>query len=506
MSGKNASLTPGKVIIPAMADGSARLLAAAFRAVGFDAGVTPPSDGRTLELGSRYTYGDECFPAKVTIGDFMKVLEDPKTDPSRTILFLPSADGPCRFGQYAPYLRSLLDTTGYQQVRILSPNCEDGYASLGRVAMPFLRTAWRAAIAGDLVEKLLLMIRPYEVKPGEADQAYQESIQTLSEVLENAPLSPGPQLRALCDGLSGCRDRFRALAVKRREGKPLIGIVGEIFCRLNSFSNQDVIRRLEAYGAEAWLAGFAEWVWYANSEEQRLLKLLGRGLSWDALRARLRNHIQRRDEEALGEPFAADFAQRPEPEMAEVLSAARPYLPAEGAVGEMVLNVGNAPCFARRGVDGVIDISPFTCMNGIVSEAIYPRVSKDLGGLPIRSLYFDGSAADTDLDLELGVFVEMAWAYRRGLKTQESSMGADRGDAVMGTAPCIGGSFERDSIANPDFSPRTRISSLALDRPCARGTGSRRSSDRGWRTGTDGQPGRWERAAAQEAESARTSP
>jgi predicted nucleotide-binding protein (sugar kinase/HSP70/actin superfamily) len=300
----------------------------------------------------------------------------------------------------------------------LSPNCEDGYASLGRVAMPFLRTAWRAAVAGDLVEKLLLMIRPYEVKPGEADQAYQESIQTLSEVLENAPLSPGPQLRALCDGLSGCRDRFRALAVKRREGKPLIGIVGEIFCRLNSFSNQDVIRRLEAYGAEAWLAGFAEWVWYANTEEMRLLKLGGRGLSWNVWRARLRNHVQRRDEEALREPFAADFAGRPEPEIAEVLDAARPYLPAESATGEMVLNVGNVPCFARRGVDGVIDISPFTCMNGVVSEAIYPRVSKDLGGLPIRSLYFDGSTADADLDLELGVFVEMARAYQRGCKTR----------------------------------------------------------------------------------------
>jgi predicted nucleotide-binding protein (sugar kinase/HSP70/actin superfamily) len=62
-------------------------------------------------------------------------------------------------------------------------------------------------------------------------------------------------------------------------------------------------------------------------------------------------------------------------------------------------------------VDGILDISPFTCMNGIVSEAIYPRVSADLGGLPVRSLYFDGTAAD--LDLELGVFVEMARAYHR---------------------------------------------------------------------------------------------
>jgi len=394
-----------------MAGGGVRLLAAAFRAVGIDAEAAPASDSRTLELGSRYTSGDECFPAKVTIGDFMKVLGDPRNDPSEIVLFMPLADGPCRFGQYAPYLRSVLDKSGYGQVRILSPNCEDGYAGLGRLARPFFRTAWRAVVAGDILEKALLMTRPYEMRRGAADEAHRESIEKLSKVIAAAPLSPGPQLRAMREELAACRRRFRGVGVDRRAGRPLIGIVGEIFCRMNSFSNQDTIRRLEEYGAEAWLAGFGEWVWYSNAEELRLLKLRGRRWSWRSLVARHRCRIQRRDEEALLEPFAADFAGRPEPRIEEVLEAARPYLPPEGAVGEMVLNVGAVPCLARRGVDGILDISPFTCMNGIVSEAIYPRVSADLGGLPVRSLYFDGTAAD--LDLELGVFVEMARAYHR---------------------------------------------------------------------------------------------
>ena len=41
---------------------------------------------------------------------------------------------------------------------------------------------------------------------------------------------------------------------------PLIGVVGEIFCRLNTFSNEDLIRKLEGYGAEACLSHIAEWV------------------------------------------------------------------------------------------------------------------------------------------------------------------------------------------------------------------------------------------------------
>jgi hypothetical protein len=43
-------------------------------------------------------------------------------------------------------------------------------------------------------------------------------------------------------------------------------------------------------------------------------------------------------------------------------------------------------------------------MNGIVCEAIYPRISRDLGGIPIRNFYFDGT--QSDLDRDLGVYME----------------------------------------------------------------------------------------------------
>ena len=71
---------------------------------------------------------------------------------------------------------------------------------------------------------------------------------------------------------------------------------------------------------------------------------------------------------------------------------------------------------AHKGLDGIIDISPFTCMNGIVSEAIYPRLSRDLDGLPLRSFYFDG--AELDLDRDIGVYLELARTYQKRKKYQ----------------------------------------------------------------------------------------
>ena len=50
-------------------------------------------------------------------------------------------------------------------------------------------------------------------------------------------------------------------------------------------------------------------------------------------------------------------------------------------------------------------------MNGIVCEAIYPRISRDLGGIPIRNFYFDGT--QSDLDRDLGVYMELARSYSR---------------------------------------------------------------------------------------------
>jgi len=128
-----------------MAYGSGRAFASVFRAIGVDADIVPPSDDRTRELGSRYTSGDECYPAKVTVGDFMKLLEQPDVDPEKVLLFMPTADGPCRFGQYAPYLKQVLVANGYEQTEIISPTSNNSYQGLCEMTGPFVRNGREVA-------------------------------------------------------------------------------------------------------------------------------------------------------------------------------------------------------------------------------------------------------------------------------------------------------------------------------------------------------------------------
>jgi predicted nucleotide-binding protein (sugar kinase/HSP70/actin superfamily) len=398
------------VYIPAMAEGSVEALCAVMRWMRIESHPTPASDERTLEFGGRCTNGDECFPAKVTTGDFLKLTQQPGFDAKRTVFLMGTTNGPCRFGQYAPHLRKVLGERGYGDVRILSPRGEHGYSDFQDFSTAFTRTAWRALVSADLLRKLLLQIRPYEIQPGRADAAFQKSLEDLCQTLEHSCSDMACHIRSTKASLLRAKDRFHSVPTRFDCSRPLIGVVGEIFCRLNNFSNQDMVRRLEAQGAECWMTDISEWITYTNMEEVRNLRLAGRAYSWGMLKSRLRSRIQHADEHALRSVFAADFDGYEEPRIEETLALAQRYLPFPGAEGEMVTNMGRSAFLATHGVDGIVDISPFTCMNGVVSEAIYPKLSRDYGGIPIRNFYFDGQ--QSDLDRDIGVYLELVRSYR----------------------------------------------------------------------------------------------
>lgn len=92
------------------------------------------------------------------------------------------------------------------------------------------------------------------------------------------------------------------------------------------------------------------------------------------------------------------------------------YLDSHAGLGEMILYLGKAFWLHLKGADGMVDISPFSCMNGIICESIYPKVSRDLDRMPIRNFYFDGT--QTNLDEGVGKFMELAAHYSRNKKHQ----------------------------------------------------------------------------------------
>ena len=415
----NHSLQGRTLYIPRMPYSGARVIAATFQSIGVEARPTPPSNQRTKELGGKHTSGDECYPEKVTMGNFMRLTEEEGFDPKKTAFMMPTANGPCRFGQYAIYQRKILDDNGFQDVMILSPTSANSYEDIGEHSTEFLRTGWRGMVSSDILMKMQLKTRPYEINKGETDQVFETSLNDVCDAIRKPGISHKQKLANMRHALTRARDAFRAIPAHYDPERPLIGVVGEIFCRLNTFSNEDLVRKIEAEGGECWLSDVSEWVWYTNNEQQDNIREKGKRSSLEMVSAKIKNAVQRKDEHALLEPFHEDFKGCEEPhDVKEVLQLSHPYLPHTGVLGEMVLSTGKAIYLHDKGADGIVDISPFTCMNGIVCEAIYPVVSRDHDHIPIRTFYFDGT--QSDLERDVGIFLELARAYKRRKRTKRT--------------------------------------------------------------------------------------
>ncbi|MBN1114099.1 MAG: hypothetical protein JXA66_02035 [Oligoflexia bacterium] len=409
-TGNGSSLAGKTVYIPGMDYAGSRIFASVFKSMGVNAVPNVNSDSRTLELGSKYTSGEECLPERVTIGDFMKVVLSPEFDAEKSVFFMPVSNGPCRFGQYAPYFRLVLKRAGFDHVNVYSPSGEDGYGGLADDSITMLRKTWLCLISSDILRKMLHKVRPYEKMQGTTDKVFERAIERMEYVFSR-PGRPFVQTRRdVLAALGEIRYEFSSIPADYCKERPLVGVVGEIFCRLNEFSNNDLIRHVEELGGECWLSDICEWVWYTNYEEKKNLNYAGRRYSMGMLVAKAKHFIQHRDEKMLYGVFKNEFKGYEELETEKLMDIAKKYLHPLTAIGEMILSVGKAIHLYNKGADGIIDISPFSCMNGIVSEGVYPLVSRDHDNFPIKSLYFDGSS-NTSIERDLPLFMEMVRGY-----------------------------------------------------------------------------------------------
>jgi len=368
-----------KIYIPYMCDHSFAV-ASAFQACGVEADVFPESDEETLYWGRKLTSGKECYPCILTTGDMVKLLKDPNFDHQRAAFFMPSGNGPCRFGQYHRFHRLVLDDLGFKHVPIYSPNQDETlYSDLGIIGSQFTRLGWQGIVAVDLLMKKLLETRPYEKRKGEADRVYQRALKGICETIRHG----GELDKALEEGLK----EFNRIEVEGLRSKPLIGIVGEIFVRLNRFANEDVIRKIERFGGEAWIAPLTEWILYVNtiSKERSLRKKSFSNL----LKVFLTDYYQKKDEHRLERIFKGSLRNSGEPGTKTIFKKARPYLDSSFE-GEAILSVGKTIDFAGRGASGIVNIMPFTCMPGTIVSALLKRYREEHNNIPILNMAYDG--------------------------------------------------------------------------------------------------------------------
>ena len=398
-----------KVYVPYMAE-QAYALVGAFQACGIDADLTPRSTPETVSWGRKFTSGKECYPCILTTGDIVRVVKSPGFDRNRVAFFMPSGNGPCRFGQYHRLHRLILDDLGYPDVPIYSPTQDEHlYRDLGMLGKHFTRLTWQGMVAIDLLDKKLRESRPYEARPGEAEKVFNHNLQKAYEVVRDCQDNPNKCLEGLVYVLREARRSFDQVELINPGSKPRIGIVGEIYIRSNPFSNEFIVRELEKLGAEVWLPPISEWFLYLNFTSMRYsLRNKHFGNFWKTY---ITEMVQKRDEHKLDHVFVGSLVNHPEPSIGETLREAHPYLD-ESFEGEAVLSVGKCGDYVRKGVSGLVNVMPFTCMPGTIVGAVMKRYRENHNDIPFLNMAYDGQE-ETNTLTRLEAFMHQARQFQR---------------------------------------------------------------------------------------------
>jgi predicted nucleotide-binding protein (sugar kinase/HSP70/actin superfamily) len=387
----------------------AETLAAALNAVGIRAESLPMPDQEALALGRRYTSGKECVPMTLTLGSLLQRIERDRDTDQQFTFFMPTANGPCRFGSYATLHSIVLERLGWDdRVGVWSPVDEDYFES---VPDGFAGLIFACLSASDMLLAGMYDARPVERSPGAAFEVWEFYHRELIELALEAgqgKLTNGAVIAQTFSGhLFGVPDLLRRAArafneIKEERELPTVLVVGEIYVRCDPFANNFVIDKLEQRGIRCRFAAFAEWLEYTDYQDAFGRTLPGHVTSF--IQASIHNQVYA----ALANPMGWERRTT----VQDSLAAAAPYL-RQQLSGEAVLTLGGPVHEWREGhIDGVVSVGPLECMPNKVSESMFYHVA-EREGLHSLTLYLNGDPVDPEVLDNFAYEVHAQFAKRK---------------------------------------------------------------------------------------------
>jgi predicted CoA-substrate-specific enzyme activase len=357
------------------------ILSAATRCCGIPSEVLPLQDETDIELGRKYTNGQECFPLIATTGSFLKKLMEPGVDPKKVSFFMPDHNGPCRFGEYNKLQRIIFDNLGYTDAKIVHPSNEDSYASIAPgYSVKWRTVCWKGLVASDLNRKMLEQTRPYELIRGSSDKVYQKYLNHIINCVEKGA-------KDIVQVLNEAAKEFQSIPVDNSVQKPIVAIVGEIFMRDNPFCSNQLVRRMEDLGAETLMAPFAEWVNYSTIRFIRDSRW--KGDLKNLIKAKIQRYFQKSIEKKIVGSLESIYDLKREIEVEEMLENCGEFIHKDYD-GDPPLAIGTAVLLAEKQISGIVNILPFTCMPGTINCTISHNLRKKHNGLPWENFAYDG--------------------------------------------------------------------------------------------------------------------
>ena len=333
--------------------------------------IPPANSNKALEIGVKNSIEGICLPYKLNLANYIQAL-----DKGANTLMMFQAPGSCRLGNYTKMAQKTLKSMGYEFDMVIF----DMYQSKMKQT---LQAFWHVThclnpwkyykgfslgfnkfFAIDTAEKLLFYTRPREINKGDAEKCYEKWLKITDET--NSVLKAKKLKKQIIED-------FKKIPIDKNKEVPVVYLIGEFFVLLDPYTNQNIEKELGEMGVEVQRQiMFSDWLEHV-------------------LKPSLFYHRESHRERSVR--YAEKYMKR-------------------AIGGECIETIGDTVYAAKHGVDGIIHISPFSCMPEIVAQNILPKVSRE-EDIPVMSLVIDEQTGKAGYITRIEAFIDLVKRKKR---------------------------------------------------------------------------------------------
>ncbi len=344
--------------------------AAALRKIGLDAYVPPYTSKRTLSLGTKNSPEAICLPYKLILGNFIEAIEG-----GADYVAMITSPGICRLGEYGNNIKTTLQEMGYH-ANYIELSLYDGFRGLYRFMKEIsgknnpvqiiraINICIRKIFVIDELDTFLSYYRAREIRQGDAEKNYKKALQLIDAADKTSILKKARQ-KAI--------DIIKSTKIDSNREVLHVDLTGEIFLVNDEFSNQNIEKELGRMGVET-----------------------RRSLTVGSF---------------LKDAIIPKAFRKGETHLERAERMAKPYLTRDIG-GDSLECVSDVAYADERGIDGIIHISPFTCMPEIMTQNIFPSMREDCS-IPILALIMDEQTGKAGYITRLEAFVDLMRRKKR---------------------------------------------------------------------------------------------
>ncbi|MDE7230336.1 MAG: 2-hydroxyacyl-CoA dehydratase [Oscillospiraceae bacterium] len=407
------------ILCPQMAPIHFNLLEAAFKHSGYDVIILKDCSKAVVDEGLKYVNNDACYPSILIVGQLIHALNSGKYDLENTSVMITQTGGACRATNYVGMLKKALKDAGHDKVPLISLNVVGLEKQSGfRLSASMAVRAFMSIIYGDVLQRCLYKVRPYEKVKGSANALYEKWSKFLYDELEHL------SLKRFNNNIRNVVKEFLEFPVLDIQ-KPKIGLVGEILVKFHPVANNDIIGLLENEGCEVVvpdLMGFFYYICSHGKTKSELLycSRLKKFAENSAIKAF--KFMERSYRKAVtGTKFGCPG------DIFEMREMVRPIVSPGNIAGEGWFLSAEMLELIHEGVPNIVCMQPFACLpNHVTGKGVIGELRRQHPESNIVAVDFDPGASEVNQVNRIKLMLTQAFARagidRRSVVPELSAM------------------------------------------------------------------------------------